>query len=137
VAPPDNVIPHNLSLGLLHPAPSEGVAHFLSFDVKWPCISCSSRTTDHWGVTPHAEGDVESPGSDGAFTLPVRVITVGSGPHLAMAGRLNPGLSGRVMSAQDRQVVGWVKRDLGHFGPSASKKRKGRLQLLRNYGNYY
>jgi hypothetical protein len=39
---------------------------FLSFDVKWRCTSCSSRTTDHWGVTPHAEGNTESPGSGGA-----------------------------------------------------------------------
>jgi hypothetical protein len=47
------------------------VARFLSFDVKWPCTSCSSRTTDHiWGVTPHAEGDPEGPGSGGASPYP-------------------------------------------------------------------
>jgi hypothetical protein len=62
-------------------------------------ILCSSRTTDHWGVTPQAEGDAESPGSGGA--APYRGVTPqaegdaespgsgGAAPYLRRGSRVN------------------------------------------------
>jgi hypothetical protein len=100
------------------------VVHFLSLDVKWPCTSCSSRTTDHWGVTPHAEDDAESPGSGGAspyLRLGSRVM--GLYPGLIPHHRIGPEASGRIpgtkhrfMALDNLQIVGvwqWRERSGG------------------------
>jgi hypothetical protein len=115
VAPPDNVIPHNFSLGLLHPAPSKSLAHFLSLDVNGRAhrVRVERLIIGGWRHMPKATRKAPvrtEPHPTRSFALPAPGIRVNLRYKLALMG-LNPGLC-----------------FFGHFRPQI-----GNLQIAENF----
>jgi hypothetical protein len=98
VAPPGTQSPINSPSDYYIPPRAKACAHFLSFDVKCPCTSCSSRTTDDWGGATTCRRRRGKPRLRRSFALPAPGVRGNLRYQLALVGF--PGLSPRAPSGR-------------------------------------